>query len=104
VRSIIGNPPYSDDLAEKFIRHALRLTEPVKGMVAMLARHEYDCAAGRVDLFDRLGFRMKMTLTKRPKWIEDSTGSPRHNYAWFVWDWFYSGHPILVWRPAGTRL
>jgi hypothetical protein len=32
-------------------------------------------------------FHKKVVVTKRPRWIADSTGSPRHNYSWFIWDW-----------------
>lgn len=94
VRSIITNPPYSD--AEKFIRHSINLMSPSHGSVAMLLRHEYDCAAGRVDLFRHPAFAMKLSLTKRPRWIAGSTGSPRHNYAWFVWDWTTTKSPPTI--------
>lgn len=89
-RAIVTNPPYGD-LVEKFIRHALKLTQPVKGQVAMFLRNEYDCGKGRMDLFALPPFHKKIVVTKRPRWIEGSTGSPRHNYAWFVWDWRHIG-------------
>lgn len=83
--SIVTNPPYS--LAEEFVRHALDLTRAAGGMVAMLLRHEFDCAATRRDLFDMRAFAYRMALTRRPRWIAGTTGSPRHNFTWFVWDW-----------------
>ena len=82
---IVTNPPYA--LAEEFIRHALKYTKEMNGMVAMLLRNEFDCASSRKDLFTLLPFVLKIVLTKRPKWIAGSSGSPRHNYAWYVWDW-----------------
>lgn len=90
--AIITNPPYDDKdsgvTAEKSLRHALRLMEAEKGMVAMLLRHEFDCGKKRRDLFeDHPAFMAKITLRFRPRWIEGTTGSPRHNYAWYVWDW-----------------
>jgi hypothetical protein len=87
-QAIITNPPYGD-LAEAFIRKALMLTEPEQGIVAMFLRNEYDMAAtGRNDLFEgHPAYFMKVAVTKRPRWIAGSTGSPRHNYAWYVWDW-----------------
>jgi len=89
---IVTNPPYS--LADKFVEHALELARPRGRRVAMLMRNEWDAAAGRTYLFGSdAGFSMKIVLTKRPRWIEGSTGSPRHNYAWYVWD--FSG-----WQPA----
>lgn len=84
--TIITNPPYGK-LAEQFIRKAAELMRPVGGKVFMLLRNEYDSASTRRDLFgDNSRFAAKLTLTSRPKWIANSTGSPRHNYAWFYWD------------------
>lgn len=96
IRSIITNPPYSGDLPQQFIEHSLKLMEPVKGSVAMLLRNEYDSASGRVDLFRHPAFALKLVLTKRPKWIEGSTGSPRHNYAFFCWDFEAVGKPPTI--------
>lgn len=91
--TIVTNPPF-DDLAEKFIRKALELTKPVDGMVAMFLRNEYDMACSRDDLFEGCEqFVLKVCVTKRPRWIEGSKGSPRHNYAWYVWDWKHSRAP-----------
>jgi hypothetical protein len=89
--TIITNPPYDDKAngatAETSVRHALRLMEAEKGMVIMLLRNEWDAASKRRDLFEHPAFMAKITLRFRPRWIEDSTGSPRHTYAWFIWDW-----------------
>ena len=79
---IITNPPY--DKAEEFVRHALAITGGTQ-KVAMLLRNEWDCAHTRTDLFTNDVFRMKIVLTRRPRWIADTDGSPRHNYAWYVW-------------------
>ncbi|UTC29916.1 DNA methylase [Bajunvirus bajun] len=84
--AIITNPPYGKD-AEAITRHALHLMQPQAGLVAVLCRHEWDCAKSRSDLFDHPAFAMKITLRHRPRWIADSSGSPRFPYAWFVWDW-----------------
>jgi hypothetical protein len=95
--SIITNPPY--DKAEQFVRYALQLTEPVNGSVAMLLRHEWDCAGGRKDLFTLPAFKMKLVLTKRPRWFSDTKTSPRHNFSWFIWDWANTGKPTLGYAP-----
>ncbi len=86
-RSIVTNPPYVDGLAEAFVRHALKLTQECRGQVAMFLRHEFDASKGRMDLFGSPPFHKKIVVTKRPRWIEGSTGSPRHNYSWYVFDW-----------------
>ncbi|MCG7348887.1 class I SAM-dependent methyltransferase [Sphingomonas sp. ACRSK] len=97
VNTIITNPPF-DDLAEAFIRRALALMEPVDGLVAMFLRNEYDCASTkRDDLFEgHPAYATKIVVTKRPRWIEGSKGSPRHNYSWFVWDFADRGAPATI--------
>lgn len=86
IDAVITNPPYGID-AENFIRTALDYTKQRRGLVAMLLRNEYDSSKSRVDLFNKPPFARKVVLTSRPRWIEGSTGAPRHNYAWFIWDW-----------------
>jgi hypothetical protein len=111
VRSIITNPPYADGLAEKFARHAIKLMQPVRGQVAMFLRNEFDCGKNRMDLFGLPPFHKKIVVTKRPRWIAGSTGSPRHNYAWFIWDWRHKAgsggiaysHPDFAPSPATTK-
>jgi hypothetical protein len=88
--ALITNPPYGDD-AERFVRHALKLTKPDQGVVAVLCRHEWSCAKGRADLFrDNPAYAGKITLLYRPRWIEPVPGvkqsSPRFSYAWYLWD------------------
>lgn len=96
IRAIVTNPPYGE-MVEKFIRHGLALMKPVKGQLALFLRNEYDCGKNRMDLFGLPPFHKKIVVTKRPKWIAGSTGSPRHNYAWFIWDWRHiSGHASIV--------
>ena len=114
--TIITNPPFSD--AERFVRHALHLMEPVGGIVCMLLRNEWDSAASRTTLFTDKPFRAKLVLTFRPRWdwwetdkplagADISLGvnlapkkpkvSPRHNFSWYVWDWRHTGPPTLGW-------
>jgi hypothetical protein len=115
IQCIFTNPPYdiqgvpgvSDVTAEQFVRHALKLMKPVDGCVMMLLRHEFDCAGGRRDLFNQKPFAAKFVLTKRPNWLdpeeqkaEGKTPKPRHNYAWFYWDWRFKGeHPYTISLP-----
>lgn len=94
ITGIITNPPF-DDLAEAFIRHAIDLMRPINGKVIMFLRNEYDCGKTRRGMFNgnnpKFPFAHKIVVTKRPRWIEGSTGSPRHSYAWFVWDFAHEG-------------
>lgn len=97
--AIVTNPPYGD-VAEEFIRHALALVEPHGGIVAMFLRNEWDMAGSRTDLFEHPAFRMKVCVTKRPRWKEFEKGdkSPRHSYAWYVWD--FRKNPLV---PGSIR-
>ncbi len=95
---IVTNPPYV--FAREFIEHALRLTKPVEGVVAMLLRTDFDHAKTRQHLFGECDqFHLKVVLTKRIKWFEDSKGQPSFNHAWFVWDWQNVGVPELAYGP-----
>lgn len=85
--AIITNPPYGK-MQDAFIKRALELTKPKQGVVAMLLRNEVDSAASRVSIFGQHpAFAEKVVLLKRPRWIEGSTGAPRHNYSWLLWNW-----------------
>lgn len=98
VCTIFTNPPYG--LAVEFIEHALKLTEPVGGQVAMLLRTDFDHAKTRRHLFaEHPAFTKKLTLLKRIKWFEDSNGSPSYNHAFFYWDWGHRGLPQIVYGP-----
>lgn len=98
--SVVTNPPYTH--AAAFITKALELTERASGMVAMLLRNEYDCAALRRGLFECESFAAKLVLTKRPRWadgIGQHSASPRHNFSWFLWDHHHSGPARIEWLP-----
>ena len=65
-RDIVTNPPFN--LADKFISHALKLTEPNGGKVAMLLPCTFDTAKSRRYLFWGPPFKIKYTITKRIRW------------------------------------
>jgi len=95
-KNIVTNPPYK--LAQQFIEQAIAIIEPQKGKVAMLLRNEYDSAAGRQHLFSGCpAFKLKLVLTRRPKWAPGKGNSPRHNFAWFLWDFNAAGPPTMIW-------
>jgi predicted RNA methylase len=99
--SIVTNPPFGK-MAEQFIRKALELTKPDRGVVAMLLRKEYDSASTRRALFrDHPAFAREVGLLWRPRWIAGSTGAPRHNYSWFIWDWNWGREPVKSYALRG---
>jgi hypothetical protein len=93
ISAIITNPPY--EFSDEFVGRAIDLMIPVGGMVAMLLRNEWDSASSRTRLLDRL--TLKLVLTKRPRWSTDDKASPRHNFAWFVWDFSQYSSPRIAW-------
>lgn len=92
---IVTNPPFN--LAQKFIEHALEITEGRRGKVAMLLPFNFDAAKGRRHLFkDHPAFKVKHALTRRIRWVnlEQKKNGPSTNHAWFVWDWKNEQPPV----------
>ena len=88
----------------KFCTHALKLTAPVKWVVAMLLRCDFDHAKRRAYLFaDCPQFAKKIVLTRRIVWFVEADGkpkaSPSFNHAWFLWDWQHAGPPVIAYGP-----
>lgn len=100
--AVVTNPPYGR-AAESFIRKALDITEEAEGVVAMLLRNEYDSASTRTSLFRHQAFARKVILTSRPRWVPDSTGAPRHNYSWFLWDWAWDQNAIISYATRSPK-
>ena len=97
VRSIITNPPNTLNL--EFAIHAIKLMEPVRGMVALYQRHEWDTTKESSVIFDHPAFAMKIIPRFRPHWIKPKPGekrsSPFHKWSWYVFDWEHCGPPII---------
>lgn len=104
-KAIITNPPYK--LATEFIEHALFLTEPEQGIVAMLLRVDYDSGSTRRHLLaDHPAFFKKVALTKRIEWFDrkivkgKKQSGPSENHAWFIWRWQNKGKaPTIAYEP-----
>jgi len=99
--AIITNPPYGKGkLAQQFIEHALELTKPHNGFVAMLLRTDFDHAITRTHLFrSHDAFLGKIVLLRRIVWFktEGVRAQPSENHAWFHWKWAdkYGGGPYI---------
>lgn len=98
-RNIVTNPPYGSGLADAFVTHALRLTEPTGGNVAMLLNlaslahpRRHHVWVGRppaaVYVLDE--------LTCWPAGIPLGF-APEHRYCWAVWKPGHAGRPTLWW-------
>jgi hypothetical protein len=98
--NIVTNPPYgiASRRAVRFIEHALGLTEPLGGKVAMLLKVGFDSAHGRRQIFgDHPAFAAEYRLTRRIRWVnlEQSSAGPTENHSWFIWDWRKRGGPAV---------
>lgn len=89
VSAIITNPPNKLNL--EFAVHAIKQIEPVKGIVALYQRHEWDATRRTAPIFDHPAYAMKITCRWRPVWFKRGEGetaaSPFHRWSWYVWDW-----------------
>ena len=83
---VVTNPPYAMPYINAFMDRMNDLVHNDGVVAAMLMRNEVDCAKSRRVFFeDNPYYYGKLVLTWRPRWIAGSTGSPRHNYAWYIW-------------------
>jgi hypothetical protein len=103
--NIVSNPPYGKQsrLAVRCIEHALDLTQPLGGKVAMLLKVGFDSASGRRHLFaDHPAFAAEYRLTRRIRWtnFEQKEAGPTENHSWMVWDWrSRGGPPVKAYLP-----
>lgn len=96
--AIITNPPFRQ--AEAFVRRAIELTEPCRGLVAVLVPLGFDSARGRSDLFLHPAFCKKVVLTRRIVWFERAGAAPSSNHCWLVWDWRHEGPPTVAYEAG----
>jgi hypothetical protein len=95
VDAIITNPPFNQAL--EFVEHALAVTKPFRGVVAILAPVDFDSAKTRARLFGACQiFAKKIVLTRRIVWFERPGAAPSSNHAWLMWDWRHKGLPVLA--------
>lgn len=96
--AVVTNPPFG--LSDDFVQQALKVTEPLNGIVAMLLPVTWDCAKSRVPLF-LPPFKCKYILTRRIRWenLAQAKAGPSTNHAWYVWEWGRSANvlPYLGW-------
>lgn len=82
---VVTNPPYQMPWINKFIDRINDMVHNDGVVGALLMRNELDAAKTRRKFFqDNPYYYGKLVLTWRPRWIPDSTGSPRHNYSWYI--------------------
>lgn len=94
---IVTNPPFGDrrgSMTLRFIEHALAVTEPTHGRVAMLLPIDFDSGKTRLHVFRHPAFALKLVLLDRIRWFNGKSGSSNH--CWCVWDWNKEEGPPII--------
>ena len=86
VTAIVTNPPYGRTLLPQFVDHALELTRPVGGMVALLVNVQWQTAAENSKRLRIPAFDASVILTDRIRFIPDTDERPGEDHCWLVWD------------------
>jgi hypothetical protein len=96
--AIVTNPPFS--LAKEFIETSLKSGAD---LVALLLPADYASAKTRAHLFRDARYSGRVTLLKRPVWIEGTKNGGMRNFSWFIWDNTLTRHqpgkPFEVFAP-----
>lgn len=101
---VIGNPPYGDQLPERFVRHCMSWAERPR-LIAFLLRAGWAASQDRYALHREFPSDLNV-LAERPSFTNDG-GTDGQDYAWFIWS---AGSDGGRWRvigpadPAQTRL
>lgn len=92
VDTIVTNPPWGR-LAADFVRHALDLAAPARGLVVMLLPLPWITGRQIADLTGSVGLDQIVVPRFRARWMtpeeEASAGgasAPKMNHVWVVWD------------------
>ena len=100
--NIVTNPPYGRGLADRFVEHALRLTQPFGGKVTMLLDLSSLCHPSRTDWWRAHRPSRIYAVDECECWSEDRFGPrPWHKatrkFMWVVWDHRQrSGAPVQL--------
>lgn len=97
---IITNPPYGREVCEKFVRHALEISD-YRATCAFLLRNDWDSSSRRVDLFGVNGpMYMKIVVNKRFPWIGGTKNGGQHNHSWYLFSKSAIGdEPLIKYGP-----
>lgn len=95
------NPPYGSGLADRFVRHALRLTQVTGGSVAMLLNLQSLCHRTRTAWWQDNPPSRIYAVDDVVCWPEYLYGPPDyftdHRYCWAVWTPDHKGQPSFWW-------
>jgi hypothetical protein len=98
------NPPFREDLPQRFVEHALRLGAP---LICMLLRTAFLESAKRAPILENRGLEWILQFRKRlPMMHRDNWQGPKANsgmsFCWMIWRPGYRGLPRvhrISWEP-----
>jgi hypothetical protein len=91
--AIVRNPPFV--LLDEFITRGLEHLEAgITQSLVLLLRNDHLTAKSRAAMLGRAS-EIRMCVW-RPRWIADSTTSPRWSFCWVTWHWDYLGPPAFL--------
>jgi hypothetical protein len=83
-----------------FLRHALTLTESVKGQLALLVRLQWLAGRRVADVVSAAPCASVIVLTRRIRWFDmgERTNAGQHHHAWVVFDYEHPGGkpPVML--------
>ncbi len=99
-RAIVTNPPYGEASRHPeearsssaamlgFLRHALSLTESVRGQLALLVRLQWIAGQRAAEMMSAAPFASVIVLRQRIQWFDHGPDTKRaqHHHAWVVFD------------------
>ena len=97
---VITNPPYKDELPERFARHALDNIVPKGGFVALLVTTHFLGSAGRYEFFNEthkpfviiyLSDRIRFLVNGEP------ISGQAYDHCWVVWKKGFKGETVNYW-------
>jgi hypothetical protein len=89
--AIVSNPPFH--ALDPFVARGLALLDAgATASVVWLFRWDHLTAAGRTPALNRAS-EIRL-CTWRPRWIADSTTSPRWSFCWITWRADHAGPPV----------
>ncbi len=81
---VVTNPPYM--VAHQFAQRLIEWIDAGKLETAiLLLRATWTHGATRNWMMNHPSMAQEVRLSWRPRWIADTTGSPRHDYVWVAW-------------------
>jgi hypothetical protein len=105
---VLGNPPYSNELPQRFVEVISQNARP-GCHIALLLRQGFLGGIGRALRFkERSSLLIKRDIAGRPKFNPNSKNQDHSEYAVYIYEVGYKGHYTgwedpLIWKPSHLK-